>query len=233
MISANKSAQLFCLTHNTRKEPLTSICLTPDCLSKGLLCSRCIVQSHSAHDDNVISFYQLTEDLHNCSFDKSVSVTLQKCVQQVKDARAKCLADITRTRQHITKALDDTQQWLITRFDEAEHNIAAHATSLVKTVPTVMEVDMTQQIDTANKRVTQMVEALTQYRTCVTQTIPAGEDISEQAQRLAKEAIVALTEVSENAVQRLTKLLQPLSVNTQPNRDMPLPAENQWTGVVW
>jgi hypothetical protein len=76
MIPVNKHVQLYCSIHNNRKEPLSSICLNPHCLSKGLLCSRCIVQSHSAHVDDVLSVDQLTEDLQNCCFDKSVNATL-------------------------------------------------------------------------------------------------------------------------------------------------------------
>jgi hypothetical protein len=107
-------------------------------------------------------------------------------MQRVKDARAKCLADITRTRQHITTALDDTQHWLTIRFDQAEHSIAAQAASLAKTVPAAVEVDMTQHMDVINKRVVQMVEAFTQYRTRMTETAKVGEDSSAEAQRYAK-----------------------------------------------
>jgi hypothetical protein len=120
MISASKPAQLFCPTHNICKEPITSVCFAPDCLSKGLLCSLCIVQTHSTHLHEVLSLYQLAENLQDCGFDKSVYGTLQQCIQRIKDARVKSLVDIGRTRQYITKAFDDTQQWLIARFDEAE-----------------------------------------------------------------------------------------------------------------
>jgi hypothetical protein len=65
-------------------------------------------------------------------------------MQLVKDARISFLDDIIRTRQHITKVLDETQQWLTSRFDEAEQTISAQATSIMHAVPKVMEVDMSQ-----------------------------------------------------------------------------------------
>jgi Mg2+ and Co2+ transporter CorA len=70
-----------------------------------------------------------------------------------------------------------------------------------------MEVDTIEQIETVNKRVMQMVEALMQYRTQITKTAKAVEDNSAEVQRCAKEAAAALTEVSDTAVRRLAKLL--------------------------
>jgi hypothetical protein len=57
-----------------------------------------------------------------------------------------------------------------------------------------------------------MVETLKQYRRKVTETAKAGEDTSTEAQRRAKEAVEALTEMSETVTQRLAKLMHPLSV---------------------
>jgi hypothetical protein len=235
MISANKPAQLYCPTHNTRKEPLSSICLESGCLSKGLLCSHCIVQSHSKHMNDVLSLDQLAEDLQNCSFDKSVNVILQQCMQRIKDTRTKLLTDIARTRQHIAKALDETQQWLTSVFDKAEEMITEQTTALAEDVPKGMEVDMSQPLESVNKRVKEMVETLKQYRRKVTETVKAGEDTSTEAQRRAKEAAEALTEVSETVTQRLAKLLQ-LSVNMQSKEDMLSSVQNQFnsvTGIVW
>jgi hypothetical protein len=146
MIPANKPTHLHCSTHTVRKEPLSFICLESDCLSKGLLCPRCMMQSHSAHADNIVSLDQLAEDLQNCSFDKSVNVILQQCMQRIKDTRTKLLTDIARTRQHIAKALDETQQWLTSLIDKAEEMITVQAAALAKAVPKDMEVDMSQPL---------------------------------------------------------------------------------------
>jgi hypothetical protein len=185
--------------------------------------------------NDVLSLDQLAEDLQNCSFDKSVNVILQQCMQRIKDTRTKLLTDIARTRQHIAKALDETQQWLTSVFDKAEEMITEQTTALAEDVPKGMEVDMSQPLESVNKRVKEMVETLKQYRRKVTETVKAGEDTSTEAQRRAKEAAEALTEVSETVTQRLAKLLQ-LSVNMQSKEDMLSSVQNQFnsvTGIVW
>jgi hypothetical protein len=67
-------------------------------------------------------------------------------MQRIKDMRTKLLADIARTRQHITKALDETQQWLTSLIDKAEEMITVQAAALAKAVPKDMEVDMSQPL---------------------------------------------------------------------------------------
>jgi hypothetical protein len=71
-------------------------------------------------------------------------------VHRVKDARATFLADITKTRQNINKALDEAEQWLVARFDDAEQMIITQATEFTKNLPYIAELDMIQQKEIMN-----------------------------------------------------------------------------------